>query len=103
MGQFADMLQNLAKSEIKNHVQDKTGLTGSYDLTFYYTSARKLRAANAAATAAAKESGATSSDPVGGMGIQDAFRKELGLRLEKQPLSQPILVLDHFEKTPTEN
>jgi uncharacterized protein (TIGR03435 family) len=107
MGQFADMLQNLAKSDIKNHVQDKTGLTGSYDLTFYYSSARKLRAANAAATAAAKASGtdaaAASTDPVGGMGIQDAFRKELGLRLEKQPLVQPVLVLDHFEKTPTEN
>lgn len=103
MDQFADMLQNLAKSEIKNHVQNKTGLAGSYDFTFYYSSVRKLRAENAAAVAAAKESGAESSDPVAGMGIQDAFKKELGLKLEKQPGTYPALVLDHIEQTPTAN
>lgn len=103
MTQFADVLQSLAKSEIKNHVKDKTGLTGSYDFTFYYSSTRKLRADSAAAVAAAKEAGSDASDPVAGMSIQDAFRKELGLRLEKQPGTYPALILDHIEKTPTEN
>jgi uncharacterized protein (TIGR03435 family) len=35
--------------------------------------------------------------------VEDAFRKELGLRLEKQPLAVPALVLDHFDQTPTDN
>jgi uncharacterized protein (TIGR03435 family) len=35
--------------------------------------------------------------------LEDAIRKQLGLRLEKQPLTLPALVLDHIEQTPTEN
>ena len=103
MGQFADVLQNLAKSEIKNHVQDKTGITGSYDFTFYYSSTRKLRTNATAAAPATSDAGGTTSDPAGGMGISDAFRKELGLRLEKQPGVYPALILDHIEQKPTEN
>jgi uncharacterized protein (TIGR03435 family) len=96
--------QTIAKSDIKHHVPDKTGLAGTYYITFYYTSARKLRADGAAAAAAAKESGGGAAvDPVAGMSVEEAMRKELGLRLEKQPLKQQILVLDHYEKTPTEN
>ena len=33
----------------------------------------------------------------------DAFRKQLGLKLERQPLTLPSLVLDHFEQAPTAN
>jgi uncharacterized protein (TIGR03435 family) len=35
--------------------------------------------------------------------LEDAIRKQLGVRLEKQPLTLPALVLDHIEQTPTEN
>ena len=104
MDQFTEMLQTLAKSEIKNRVLNKTELGGSYDLTFYYSSTRKLRAQSAAAVAAAKDSGGdAASDPADGMNIQDAFRKELGLKLEKQPRKVPSLILDHYDPTPTEN
>jgi uncharacterized protein (TIGR03435 family) len=104
MDQFADVLQNLAKSEIKYHVVNKTGLAGSYDITIYYTSARKLRTDTAAAVDAAKQAGDDSAaTPVGGESLVDAIRKELGLRLEKQSMTVPALVLDHFEQTPTEN
>ena len=104
MDQFTDMLQILTKSEIKSHVVNKTGLTGSYTFTFYYTRNATLRAASAAAVEKAKEAGTdSSSEPVSGMNIQDAFRKELGLKLEKQPLTVPALVLDHYDPTPTEN
>jgi uncharacterized protein (TIGR03435 family) len=104
MDQFTDMVQILTKSEVKNHVVNKTGLAGSYTFTFYYTSTRKLRADSAAAVAKAKDAETdSSSEPVSGMSIQDAFRKELGLKLEKQPLTVPALVLDHYDPTPTEN
>ena len=103
MDQFADMAQPLAGSEIKNRVANKTGLAGSYDFTLYYTSARKLRADTAAADAAAKQAEDAASAPTGGLSVVDAFRKELGLRLERQPGTYPALILDHIEQTPTEN
>ena len=103
MDQFADIAQPLAGSEIKNRVPNKTGLAGAYDFTLYYTSGRKLRADAASADAAAKQAGDDTAAPAGGLGVVDAFRKELGLRLERQPGTYPALILDHLEPTPTED
>ena len=103
MAQFADKLQAVAGSDIKNRVPNKTGLAGSYDFTVFFTSARMIRTQTSAAEAEAKQAGDATAAPVAGLGLQDAFRKELGLRLEKQPLTLPALVLDHFDQTPTEN
>jgi uncharacterized protein (TIGR03435 family) len=103
MDQFADMAQSLAGYEIKNRVPNKTGLEGSYDFTIIYTTTRKLRVDIKAATDAAKAASDTTVEPVAGVSLEDAIRKQLGLRLEKQPLTLPALVLDHIEQTPTEN
>jgi uncharacterized protein (TIGR03435 family) len=93
MAQFADLAQAMAKSEIKSRVPDRTGLTGAFDFTLYYTTGRKLRA----------DAAASSMEPALGLSVEDAFRKQLGLRLEKQRGVYPALVLDHMEQTPTEN
>jgi uncharacterized protein (TIGR03435 family) len=103
MAQLADVLQSFDKDDVKNHVQDKTGLAGSYDFTVYYTSLPKLRADAVAAAAAAQEAGANASEPLAGMSSAEALRKQLGLRLEKQPITSPALILDHIEQKPTEN
>jgi uncharacterized protein (TIGR03435 family) len=103
MDQFADLAQSLAGYEIKNRVPNKTGLSGSYDFTLYYTTTRKLRVDIKAAADAAKEAGDTTVEPVAGVSLEDAVRKQLGLRLEKQPLTLPALILDHIEQIPTEN
>jgi uncharacterized protein (TIGR03435 family) len=103
MDQFADVAQSLAGYEIKNRVPNKTGLAGSYDFTVFYTTTRKLRLQIAAAADAAKQAGDATVEPAAGVSLEDAIRKQLGLRLEKQPLTLPALVLDHIEKTPTEN
>jgi uncharacterized protein (TIGR03435 family) len=103
MAQFADRLQAMAGSDVKNRVADKTGLAGSYDFTVFYTTSRTLRAQSTTAAAEAKQAGDATSAPVAGLGLEDAFRKQLGLRLEKQPLIQPSLLLDHFEQSPTAN
>jgi uncharacterized protein (TIGR03435 family) len=103
MAQFADLAQALVGSEVKNRVPDKTGLTGSYDFWVYFTGGQMLRTQTAAAAEEAKRNGNATPDPIGGMPVEDAFRKELGLRLEKQPLTLPALILDHFEMSPTEN
>jgi uncharacterized protein (TIGR03435 family) len=104
MAQFADRVQAMAGSEVKNRVANKTGLAGSYNFTVFFTAGRTLRAQTAAAVAEAKQAGGEAAPaPVAGLSVEDAFRKELGLRLEKQPLAVPALVLDHFDQTPTDN
>ncbi|MDP9049162.1 MAG: TIGR03435 family protein [Acidobacteriota bacterium] len=103
MAQFADILPAMAGSEVTNRVPDKTGLTGSYDFTVFFTSGHTLRLATAAAAQEAKQAGDATPAPVEGLSVEDGFRKELGLRLEKQPLVLPALLLDHFDQTPTAN
>ena len=103
MAQFADRVQAMAGSEVKNRVADKTGLAGSYDFTVFFTAGRTLRAQIAASAEEAKQAGDAMPAPVAGLSVEDAFRKELGLKLVKQPLVLPSLVLDHFDQTPTAN
>ncbi|MGA1981737.1 MAG: TIGR03435 family protein [Acidobacteriaceae bacterium] len=102
MGQFADVLQSFTRADIKSHVVDKTGLTGSYDFTVYFSSTNKLQAESKVAASATQETGDALA-PAVVMSLQDAFHKELGLKLEKQPMTQPVMVLDHFDQNPTEN
>lgn len=103
MAQFADRVQAMAGSEVKNRVPDKTGLAGSYDFTLFFTSGHTLRIAATAAAQEAKRTGDATPAPVEGISVEDAFRKQLGLRLEKQPLVLPALILDHFDQAPTAN
>jgi uncharacterized protein (TIGR03435 family) len=103
MDQFADLAQAMAGSDIKYRVPNKTGLAGSYDFTLYYTTTSKMRVDTAAANTAAKQAGDATAAPVAGLSIEDAFRKELGVKLEKQPGTYPALILDHIEQNPTEN
>jgi uncharacterized protein (TIGR03435 family) len=102
MAQFADLVQSVA-TDVKNRVPDKTGLAGSYDFTVFCTGNRTLQTRTATAAQESKQNGDAIQAPVEGISVEDAFRKQLGLRLEKQPLTLPALVLDHFEQTPTAN
>jgi uncharacterized protein (TIGR03435 family) len=103
MDQFANLLQTVAGVEIKTRVPNKTGLESAYDFAVYFTTGHKLRVDQAAADAAAKQAENPTAEPTGGVSIQDAFRKELGLKLETQNLMLPTLILDSYEPTPTEN
>ncbi|HWH59894.1 MAG TPA: TIGR03435 family protein [Terriglobales bacterium] len=106
MDQFVDLLQSVAGAEIKTRVPNRTGLAGAYDFSVYFTTGHKMRVDAQSASAAAKQtdqSAATSAEPSGAVLIDEAFRKQLGIRLEQQQLMLPTLVLDHFEQKPTEN
>jgi uncharacterized protein (TIGR03435 family) len=104
MAQFADLLQAVGgRADLKGRVVDKTGLTDGYDFSLSYTTGSRLRLQEAAALKAAKLAGEATPGPVEGLGIEDAVRKELGVKLEMQPLPLPFLILDHVDKTPTEN
>jgi uncharacterized protein (TIGR03435 family) len=103
MAQFADRIQPFTNSEVKNRVPDKTELTGGYDFTLFYTTNSTLQKQTTAAADAAKEIGDGTPEPVSGVGLEYAFRKQLGLRLEKQQGTYPAFIIDSMEPAPTEN
>jgi uncharacterized protein (TIGR03435 family) len=95
LAQIGDQLQRVAGDYIYNTVIDGTGLKGSYDFTLSFSSADKILPTAGDA--------ATSSDPDGALSVFSAVNKQLGLKLEKNKRSYPVLVIDHIEETPTEN
>jgi uncharacterized protein (TIGR03435 family) len=84
-------------------VIDKTGLTGRYDFTFEYTPDLSglpplpPPPGGAAPTAP----GETATDP--GSNMASALEKELGLKLTASKARLDVIVVDHVDKTPTEN
>jgi uncharacterized protein (TIGR03435 family) len=69
---------------------DKTGVTGLYDF--------KLRFSPPAALTAAAP-----ADPEDAPDLVTAAQSQLGLKLEKTTAPFDVLVIDHIEKTPTDN
>ena len=69
-------------------LEDATGLTGVYDIDLFFVPARE---------------GAPSFDSDAGPNFQDALQSQLGLKLEARKVKANIFVLDHIEKTPTDN
>ena len=43
------------------------------------------------------------SDPSGGLTLQEAIEKQLGLKLETQKRPIPTWVIDHIERKPIDN
>lgn len=112
MAQFADQLLRLALPYVHYPVVDATGLEGTWDFTLSFSPITASQLANlraslppgaAAGAAGAPGGGANASDPVGGTSLFEALDKQLGLKLEAQKRSYPILVLDHIEEKPTDD
>ena len=78
-------------------IVDKTGLTGKYDFHLEYAGGRLIGAALSLSTST------DASEPSGGPDIFEAMEKQLGLKLTKRAAPLDVLVIDHAEKTPTEN
>ena len=95
MEQFANSLQEIAKSYIRYPVVDGTGLQGAWDFTLRFHPAppppndRKKKEKK-------EEEGPRIS-------IFWAVDKQLGLKLQMQKRAMPVLVIDHIEEKPTEN
>jgi uncharacterized protein (TIGR03435 family) len=97
MAQFASRLQPLDPLDFSYPVEDATGLRGSWDFRINFSPTWLLR--NAGREAA--DGGA--SEPTGGISIQDAIEKQLGLKLERRKRMLPVVVIDHIEEKPVEN
>jgi uncharacterized protein (TIGR03435 family) len=76
-------------------VQDKTGLTGRYDLTLKYAPDQSALSPTGGASEGPPVPSA--SDP-GGVSIFTAVQDQLGLKLEAGKGPMEIIVIDHIEK-----
>jgi uncharacterized protein (TIGR03435 family) len=87
--------------QVGNPVTDATGLTGKYDYTIYWSaSATRGVVAMAPASSAGTLPGAADPD---GPSLFVALQEQLGLKLAAKKGQVQVLIVDHVEKTPTEN
>jgi uncharacterized protein (TIGR03435 family) len=81
-------------------VTDLTGLKGRYDVTVTFMDP-KYRADSSASTEGGPLPAANAVDEA--PDIFTAFERQLGLKLERKKVAVDVVVIDHAEKTPTEN
>jgi uncharacterized protein (TIGR03435 family) len=103
MALLADRLQN-EMPELNWPVLDATGIEGGWDftLTFSRSSGTAMRGPAGGDPGQAADAVPSAAEPVAGYTIFEAIEKQLGLKLEKQKRTLPVIVIDRFEK-PTEN
>lgn len=114
MAGFADMLTNILQmgGGGGRQVVDITGLKGDYQVAVEISMADAMAAARAQGIgppmappgggAASASPASAASDPGGGSTVFASVKK-LGLKLEPSKAKVEQLVIDHVEKTPTEN
>jgi uncharacterized protein (TIGR03435 family) len=92
--------------QLGHPILDKTGLTGRYDFTVEFTP--DLRGLpplppqpGAAGPSPAAPAAEAPSDP--GSSLPSAIEKQLGLKLVRGKGKLDVVVVDHIEKTPTDN
>jgi uncharacterized protein (TIGR03435 family) len=93
------MLADQLSGQFRGPVVDATGLTGKYEISLYWNAGDNLRTA-----APAPGGGPTPVDPVStGPDLKQALQDQLGLRVESKKGPVEFVVVDHAEKTPSEN
>jgi uncharacterized protein (TIGR03435 family) len=105
MEQFVARLRTSAPAYFDHPAVDLTGLPGVYDFALTWTPKGRL---TGLAGVGARGDGAAPAAPVapaepGGMSVFEAVDKQLGLKLTLQKHTMPVIVIDHVERTPTEN
>lgn len=102
MAQLAERLRNTGPG-LTSPVLDATGIEGGWDFTLTFSQLPAvLNAPGRGGDSAAPGVIPQASDPSGGYTIFEALEKRLGLKLEKQQRTMPVIVIDHIERTPTD-
>jgi uncharacterized protein (TIGR03435 family) len=100
MQQFGQLLPQIASGYTRVNALDKTGLQGGFDFTLNFSPIDQVLGARAEVGAA--NTGAA-LDPTGALSLQDAVRRQLGIRLEDTRLPVPVLVIDSISEKPLDN
>jgi uncharacterized protein (TIGR03435 family) len=105
MAFFAERLTNIAPG-LTMPVEDATGLEGVWDFTLSFSpfaQAMRIGGARGPGGPEAGPNAPAAADPVVGDTIFEAVEKQLGLKLQSQKRTAPIIVIDHLEQKPTDN
>ena len=87
MEAFAEALRTLASTYIgRIPILDRTGLQGRWDFDIHWTARDSLASAGSE-----------------GISFFDALDKQLGLKLERQQIPMPVIVVDQVNRRPTDN
>jgi uncharacterized protein (TIGR03435 family) len=99
-----NLLPAVANGYVSTPVLDATGLKDAYDFTLSFSPVGQVAGRGGVpgqGQPGAGEAGA--SDPNGALSLPEAISKQLGLKMEMQKRSMPVLVIDHIEEKPTDN
>jgi uncharacterized protein (TIGR03435 family) len=100
--QLGVLLPSLAGGYIYYPVTDATRLKGSYDITLAFSSADRTLAPPPGSNNQ-QNSQSLAADPSGALSLADAFKNQLGLKLEKEKRPMPVFVIDQIEQQPIAN
>ena len=96
-----DLLAVTLTDMLDRPVVDRTGLTGTYEIGFDVPSQGVRRMIMMPMPGKTPSAAPPPEDPTGGSIFQSV--QSLGLRLEKDKAAIEAIVVEHIEKTPTEN
>lgn len=99
MEQFGQLLPNIAGGYTRVPALDRTGLQGGYDFTLEFSPIEQVQAARPDAGAGP----GVAVDPNGALSLQDAVRRQLGVKLEETKRPVPVLVIDSISEKPLDN
>jgi uncharacterized protein (TIGR03435 family) len=94
-------LANILTSMVDRPVVDQTGLTGTYEIGFNVPSQNVRQAVMMPMPGKLPSAAPAGEDPDGGLIFESV--KSLGLRLKRDKAAIETIIVEHIEKTPTEN
>jgi uncharacterized protein (TIGR03435 family) len=105
IAQFAEQLPMLGNGYVSTPVLDATGLKDAYDFTLSFSPPFQAagRGGGVPGPAQGAPGDAAASDPNGALSLPEAVSRQLGLKMEMQKHTMPVLVIDHIEEKPTDN
>jgi uncharacterized protein (TIGR03435 family) len=110
MAQFAEKLPTMNTGYLEHAVVDLTAMKGAYDFTVWFTPRNILEGGGrgrggrgAAESAPGGGAVPTPTDRAVGLTLFEAIDKQLGLKLASEKHPMPVIVIDHVDRTPTEN
>jgi uncharacterized protein (TIGR03435 family) len=103
MAEFAEFLRGRAPG-LNMPILDATGIEGGWDFTLTYSQLppQAVNAPGRGGDNGLPEGVPQASDPSGGYTIFEALERQLGLKLEMQKRSTPVVVIDHIEQRPVD-
>jgi uncharacterized protein (TIGR03435 family) len=97
MAQFGQVLPTIGNGYTRVAAVDKTGLQGGYDFTLNFSPIEQVLGP--------RPDGAgnpgVALDPTFALSLQDAARRQLGIKLEDSRVPAPVLVIDSITQTPS--